>query len=100
LQTTFFFQANDTYSNLIPNSCTQQRTETRNYLLQLHKINTLSYLAIIQVTFLCNEPIGTHCLFAVTVRQTVKLVSFVFYLKKEAHDFIAEAQSVSGTEFH
>lgn len=78
IQTTLFFQANDSHSSLIPNKCAQRRAETRNYLLQLHKINTLSYLAIIQVTFLCNVAMGTHCLFAVTVRQTIKLVSFVF----------------------
>ena len=29
--------------------------------------------------FLCNVAMGTHCLFAVTVRQTITLVSFVFY---------------------
>jgi hypothetical protein len=43
---------------------------------------------------------GNHCLFAVTVRQTIKLVNFVFYLEKKAHDFMAEAQPISGPELH
>ena len=82
LHTVFSFQGNDPYNDLIPNNCAQRRAETCNYLLQLHKINTISYLAIIQVTFLCNVAMGTHLFFAATVRQTIWLVSFVFHPEK------------------